>query len=152
MRRFVMLSLLGVVVGCGQAYGGKKTEPKAKATVQPCVAERIDEGVRITCPTSEAIVYDGAAGTDGADGEAGAAGRDGEDGADGSPGLDGADGSPGPAGPQGEPGTPGERGEAGQDGTSCTVTGNGVVQCGETEYQLPYLSDDTCQIWILPQQ
>lgn len=121
MNTYVTLLMTTVLASCGQAYGGKPT--KAKTTVEPCVAERIDEGVRITCPTSEAIVYDGidgAAGTDGATGETGAQGE------------------------QGETGPQGVAGEDGQDGTSCTVTGAGLVQCGETEYQLPYLSDDTC--------
>lgn len=131
--KLVVLNLVTslALLSCSNAYGGKKAGPKAVA--EPCVAERIEEGVRITCPTSEAVVYDGEAGVDGTDG------------------VDGAQGPQGEQGEQGVQGEKGEPGEAGLNGTSCTVTGAGLVQCGETEYQLPHLSDDTCQVWILPQ-
>lgn len=92
------------------------------------MAERIEGGVKITCPDSEAVVYDGAAGATGTAG------------ADGADGKDGAAGEAGATGP------------AGQDGTSCSVSGNGLVSCTDgTQYQLPTATEaDGCQIFVLP--
>lgn len=91
------------------------------------MAERIDGGVRIVCPTSEAVVYDGTAGVDGVDGET-------------------------IVGPQGERGEQGLPGSSGQDGTSCTVTDAGLVTCTDgSSYQLPTATEaDGCQVFVLP--
>lgn len=74
MKALVIL-VLGLA-GCSTAWPQGQMKPPKTEPVEPCVAERIDGGVKITCPTSEAIVYDGEVGPS-AEPIQGEAGRDG---------------------------------------------------------------------------
>lgn len=78
---FLVIVAIFVLIGsCSRQvlYKSKQDEVQPSPTpAEPCVAERIDEGVRITCPTSEAVIYDGEAGTPA---EPGKDGKDGKDG------------------------------------------------------------------------
>lgn len=54
---------------------------------QSCMAEQIDNGLRVICGDTEAVVKDGADGKDGINGADGKDGSDGKDGADGKDGV-----------------------------------------------------------------
>jgi len=118
------IALFAIVTGgCSTAWPKGKINSKQKPA-EPCIAERIDGGVKITCPTSEAIVYDGEQGNDGL-----------------TP-------TPEPA----IPGPVGASGVDGKDGTSCVVQSDGLVKCGESTYQLPVATSEECQVFILPKE
>jgi hypothetical protein len=91
------------------------------------VVQRIDGGVKITCPTSEEIVYDG---------------QDGES----------IQGEPGEQGPAGNDGAVGPKGDSGSDGAGCTVDNSGLVRCADSVYQLPVATEEECQVFILPKE
>jgi hypothetical protein len=134
-------------------------EAETVTPVEACTATRVDGGVKLSCPTSEAVIYDGTNGkdgTDGVDGATGDTGASGKDGADGAAGSDGATGPAGPTGPAGEQGPVGAQGEAGpqgvagqdgQDGTSCSVSTAGVVSCTDgTSFDLSNLNVECAEV------
>lgn len=151
MKAILSLSFLMLVTGCGIAVSKGKPKP-----TQPCVAQRIEGGVKITCPTSEAIVYDGEA-------EVGPVGPAGDSCEVSNTGLiqcgnsayqmpvpvDGIDGASCVVSPAGLVQC-GDTTYQIPETTSCSVSGNGLVQCGTSEYQLPYTTPvDECNVVIL---
>jgi hypothetical protein len=167
MKVSLAIVVLMTVSGCGLSFAKSKRKPPKPA--EPCVVQRVDGGVKIVCPTSEEVLFDGE------DGEAGSDGVDGQAGADGAAGNSCSVDDNGliTCGtsvyqmPVPENGLDGESCSVsstglvqcadtsyqiptGPQGFSCTVSGAGLVQCGDTEYQLPVATEDSCQVFVLP--
>lgn len=118
------------VAGCGQKYHAAEQEP-----TDLCVAEQLEDGARIKCVGSEAVINDGATGET----VVGEKGQDGTSCTVDATGLVtcGSSSYQIPAPVNGVDGVDGINGVDGLPGESCSVSDTGLVTCGDTTYQIP---------------